>query len=164
MFTPKEKIDYIETATEITEWIERTYGYVVNKNSDNIKIRDDFAEQLERLKVGEMSCIQQVKNNFIDSGITRPPTPTTFIQELKICFNKSQKTLIQPIFVDKIKFIAEKIYSLKGDENKIRFIKMLHSKGKLRLKIKSIASLEIEKVLKRNNYTENEISELIGFN
>jgi hypothetical protein len=88
MFTPKNKIDYIEIATEIAEWTERNYGYFVNKNSDKIKVIQDFSEQLERLPIGAMSYVKQIKNNFIDTGIKHPPSPATFIQHLKILFNK----------------------------------------------------------------------------
>lgn len=164
MYTQANEIDYIEIATEIAEWFERNYGYFVNKNSDKEQIRDDFAEQLKRLPFDAMSYIQQIKNNFIDSSITYPPSPATFIQELKICFNKNKKLQTPiPIYVDKIKFIAEKIYKINSDKHKIKFIKMLHKRGKLRLKVKSIASMEIEQVLKRNNYQEDEIIEIIGF-
>lgn len=88
MFTPEKKLNYLEIATEIAEWIRRNYGYFVNKISDKNKINEDFAEQLERLPIEAMSYIKQIENNFIDSGIKHPPTPATFIQELKICFNK----------------------------------------------------------------------------
>lgn len=165
MFTPKKEIDYLEIASEISEWFERNYGYFVNKNSDKIKIIQDFAGQLERLPVGVMSYIQQTKNHFIDSGIKHPPVPPVFIRELRAIWyaKKPQpQTQTQPVYIDKIKFIAEKIYNIKGDENRIRFIKMLHSKKELNLKTKSIASMEIEKVLKRNNFTENEIREITG--
>lgn len=162
MFTPKNKIDYIEVASEISEWFERNYGYFVNKNSDKIKIIQDFSSQLERLPIDAMLYIEQTKNNFIDSGIKHPPAPPVFIRELRATwYAKKTQTQTQPVYVDKIKFIAEKIYALKGDENKIRFIKMLHSKGKLRLKTNNIASMEIEKVLKRNNFNENEIRKII---
>lgn len=162
MHTPTTNIDYIKTASGIAEWMRRNYGYFVNKDSNRNQIVQDFAEQLERLPVGAMHYIQQTENNFIDTGIKHPPSPATFIQELKICFNKNKKVQTQPVYVDKIKFIANKIYEINGDENKIRFIKMLHSKGKLRLKNKSIATMEIEQVLKRNNFNENEIREIIG--
>ncbi len=88
MHTPTTNIDYIQIATEIAEWMRRNYGYFVNKNSDRNLIVEDFAEQLKRLPIDAMSYIQQTKNNFIDSGIKHPPSPATFIQELKICFNK----------------------------------------------------------------------------
>lgn len=88
MFTPNNEIDYTQQATEIAEWTERNYGYFVNKNSDKIKIIQDFSEQLERLPIGAMSYIKQIENNFIDTGITHPPSPATFIHELKIYFNK----------------------------------------------------------------------------
>jgi hypothetical protein len=149
-------------ATEIAEWARINYGYFVNKDSDRNQINQNLSEQLERLPVGAMSYIQQTKNNFIDTDIKRPPSPAMFIQDLKICFNQNKKVQIQPVYVDKIKFIANKIYEIKGDENKIRFIKMLHSKGKLKLKNKSIASMEIEQVLKRNNFNECKIREIIG--
>lgn len=164
MYTPDEdKLDYTLVANEIAEWFERSYGYFVNKSSDKGKATDDFAKQLSRLPVDAMSYIEQNKNHFIDSGIKLPPSPATFIQELKICFNKNKKVQkVQPVYVDKIKFIAEKIYKINGDENKIKFIKMLHEREKLGLKVKSIASMSIEEVLKRNNFNENEIREIIG--
>jgi len=90
MHTPDSQLDYKFFAIEISEWIERNYGYFVNKNSDKNEIIQDFKSQLERLPVGAMSYIQQVKNNLIDSGIKHPPTPATFIQDLKICFNKTK--------------------------------------------------------------------------
>jgi len=161
MYTPLEKIDYVENASEIAEWAERNYGYFVNKNSDESKIIQDFASQLERLPLGAMSYIQQTKNNFIDAGNSRPPSPIIFIKELKIIFNRNKKE-IQPVYVDKVKFISEKIYTINGDENKIKFIKMLHERGKLKLKIKSIASMSIEDVLRRNNFNEKEIRSIIG--
>lgn len=160
MHTPLNEIDYIQIATEIAEWVERNYGYFVNKNSDKIKIIQDFADQLERLSIDSIAYIEQAKNNFIDRGTTQPPIPLAFIQELKkIILNKNRK--IKPVYVDKIKFIAEKVYKINGDENKIKFIKMLHQREKLKLKNKSIASMAIEEVLKRNNFSENEIREII---
>lgn len=91
MHTPIKKLDYLYFATEISEWIERNYGYFVNKNSDKIKIIKDFAEQLERLPVEAMSYIQQAKNNIIDSGDTHPPLSVNFIKELKNILNKEKK-------------------------------------------------------------------------
>ena len=73
MHTPLIKLDYIQIATEIAEWIERNYGYFVNKDSDKIKIIQDFAEQLKRLPVGAMSYTQAVKNKLIHSGNNRQP-------------------------------------------------------------------------------------------
>lgn len=102
MWTPKPKVDFIETATEISEWIERNYGYFVNKNSDKVKIIKDFANQLERLPVDALSFIQQAKNNFIDYGIARPPLPLEFIQELKKVFrnneNDKQESSVPPVY------------------------------------------------------------------
>ncbi len=162
MFTPIEKIDYFETAVEIGEWAERNYRFFVNKDTDNVEIAKEFAAQLERLPAEAMHYIQQAKNKIIDTGNTYPPLPVDFIKELKKIFILNRNKKIKPVYVDKIKFIAEKIYQINGDENKIKFIKMLHSKGKLRLKNKSIASMEIEQVLKRNNFNECEIREIIG--
>jgi hypothetical protein len=88
MHTPENKIDYVEIANGIGKWIERSYGYFGNKNSDRNKIDKDFAEQLKRLPVGAMAYIKQIENDFIDSGIKYPPSPATFIQDLKILFNK----------------------------------------------------------------------------
>ena len=161
MHTPIQKLDYLEIAVGIGEWIERNYRYFVSKDTSNIEIAKDFAMQLERLPIGAMSYIQQAKNSIIDAGNTYPPLPVDFIKELKILFNRNKK-VTQPVYVDKIKFIAETIYKINGDENKINFIKTLHNKGKLRLKEKSIASLEIEKVLKRNNFDDEKIREIIG--
>lgn len=87
MYTLEQKINYIEIATEIAEWMERNFGYFVNKNVNKNKVINDFSKQLKRLPVGAMSFYEQVQNNLIDTGIKRPPSPSAFIQELKICFN-----------------------------------------------------------------------------
>jgi len=162
MHTPKPNINFREIALEISEWIERNYGYFVNKNSDKNKIIDDFAEQLERLPVGAMSYIQQAKNNFIDSDTNRPPLPVDFIQHLKIIYNQNKKTLSQkPVFFDKNRTIFENILKINDDFGKIKYIKTLSKKGFLRLKNNSVVKMEIEQVLKRNNFSENEIVNLI---
>jgi len=163
MHTHNEKIDFLEIATEIAEWFERNYGYFVNKNSDKIKIIQDFEEQLKRLPIGAMSYIQQAKNNFIDFGNNRPPLPATFIKELRICFNKKVQRM-QPVYFDKIKFMADKIYTINGDNNKIKYIERLSNQGQLIpfFGYTNILTAEIKMVLKRNNFTENKIREIIG--
>jgi len=161
MHTPNNQIDFLENATEIAEWIERNYGFFVNKNSDKVKIVQDFAKHLERLPMGAMSYIQQAKNNFIDTGIKHPPSPVAFIQELKICFNSNKKPIATPQ-QSKVRIIFENLYKINNDFDKIKYIKEIKNKELLRLRNKSIVSMEIEAILMRNNFNENEIREIIG--
>lgn len=160
MFTPENKIDYIKIATEIAEWVERNFGYFVNKNSDKAKVIQDFSEQLERLPIESMSYIQQAKNNFIDKGDARPPTPLVFIQELKIILIKNNNNK-KPVYFDKVKYIVEQLYAIKNDTQKIKYIKTLSARGKLKLEKKSIATLEIQQILERNNFEKDEIRKII---
>lgn len=90
MYTPST-INYFKTASEISEWFERNFGYFVNKNSDKEKIVQDLAYQLERLPLGAMSYISQTLNDFVDGGNNRPPSLAEFIKALAINFNKVKK-------------------------------------------------------------------------
>lgn len=163
MHTIMPKLDYLEIASEITEWIERNFGYFVNKNSDKDKIIQDFSHQLERLPLESMSYLQQAKNNFYDKGLSRPPSPVEFIAELKTILNKQQnQETVKIMRFNKVSFLMSHLFKMKTDSKKIKYINLLAEKGKLKqfLDNRSIATMEIEAILKRNNFSDEKIKEL----
>lgn len=168
MYTEEPKIDFKEIASNIAEWTERNYGYFVNQSSDKIEIIKDLATQLERLELkhlGSMSYIEQAKNNFIDRDIDRPPLPTQFINEIKICFNKNREVPKSRLtFFEKITILNKRINNLPTDGEKIKYIEFLSDKGKLEpiFQRKSILTMEITAILKRNNYQNEKIRLLIN--
>jgi hypothetical protein len=170
MFTPEPKIDFTEIAMDISEWIERNYGYFVNKSRDEAEVVKDFSKQLSRLPAGSMSYIEQAKNNFIDSNINRPPLPTQFINQLRIIFNQNKKVIPKPFLRikkqfnddDNVGFISFQLFGKNNDFDKIKFIKNLSKTGQLKPIKKYPIMRMIEKILKENNYSNEKIREIIN--
>jgi hypothetical protein len=168
MHTSSPKIDFIEIASDIAEWIERNYGYFVNAKSEESKIVQDFAEQLSRLPVGAMSYIQQAKNNFIDRNFSRPPLPTQFINELRIIFNQN-RVLPKPFLRikrqadnDNLGFICVQLFQKNNDFDKVKFIENLSKTGQLK-PIKKFPIIKMmEKILQKNGYQNEKIREIIN--
>lgn len=163
-------IDYLAIATDISEWVERNYGYFVNKNSDKVEIVKDFAEQLARLDPHAMSFIQQSKNNLVDDLIcnfapgTRPhpPTPLMFLSELRKCVNKEfNPKLLSTVIKDETRLIHDTLFTLPTMDGKLAYInKLVFSKNPL-LRTRSVATMEIESVLRKKGYTDERIGAVI---
>ncbi len=160
-------IDYTYVATNIAEWVERNYGYFVNKNSDKVEIIKDFANQLSRLDPSLMSYIEQAKNNFFDNNLSsstnydyqHPPNPLMFVRELKNCSIKTQE---RTEFIDKMRLVFNRLHDLPTDSSKIQYIKELVEEENPQLKKISIVTMEIETILKRNGFNDCEIRNMIN--
>lgn len=143
MYTPEPKIDYMGIAAEISEWIERNYGYFVNKTSNKIIIIDDFAYQLKRLPVENLSYIQRTKNSFFDQNLHRPPLPCEFIAELKLIANKNKNKAVNCVMYY--------LRHLKTEKQRLNYIKHLQKKGLLLGLKNTIVGCEVTKILKKHN-------------
>lgn len=163
MYSETSKIHFISIAIDISEWIERNWGYFVNKNSDKNQIIKDFANELERLPNDAMSYIQQIKNNLIDEGGKYPPTPSIFIYKLKIINNiQMNKTNVINTPKTKMRTILENLFLIKNDANKIKYIKRISREKIFDFQYKTVVKMEMESILKRNNYSAAKISRLLN--
>lgn len=86
MYQVEDKIEFMEMASEISQWAEVLFGYFVKSNrSDEEKAQlvQAFADELGNLPSNSLKFIPQAKAKWIEESHPRPPSIPQFLQMLR---------------------------------------------------------------------------------